>query len=109
MSRRGENISHRHDAPRERHSKYISNSEDFVEHFREWFVHISARREMHDKFLRLVQGDKSLIKIYNLIQICTAADYNSRREMQPLVPFGFKVYTILVERARRVEIDFQIT
>ncbi|KAH0467491.1 hypothetical protein IEQ34_004729 [Dendrobium chrysotoxum] len=55
---------------------------------------------MHDKFLRLVQGDKS---------ICTAADYNSRREMQPLVPFGFKVYTILVERARRVEIDFQIT
>ncbi|KAH0467069.1 hypothetical protein IEQ34_004307 [Dendrobium chrysotoxum] len=67
----------------------LVNSEDFAEHFREWFIHISARRQMHVKFLRLVQGDKSV--------------------MQPLVPLGFKVYTILVERAGRVEINFQIT
>ncbi|PKU60731.1 hypothetical protein MA16_Dca028963 [Dendrobium catenatum] len=36
----------------------LVNWEDFVELFREWFISMLVRRQMQDKFIRLIQGDK---------------------------------------------------
>ncbi|PKU70128.1 uncharacterized protein LOC110091889 isoform X2 [Dendrobium catenatum] len=103
----------------------LVNWEDFVKLFRQWFVPMSARIQMQDKFISLIQGDKSVMQYeaefttlsrYAPQLIATAEEKYCRflsglkdAIRQPLVPFGIEDYSVLVERARRVEIDFQIT
>ncbi|PKU76331.1 hypothetical protein MA16_Dca025120 [Dendrobium catenatum] len=36
--------------------------DDFTQIFRDWFVPLTVRRQMRDKFMRLVQGEKSVMQ-----------------------------------------------
>ncbi|XP_028548135.1 uncharacterized protein LOC114578814 [Dendrobium catenatum] len=99
--------------------------EEFVKAFRDWYVPATARRQMQDKFNRLIQGDRSVSQyeaeftmlsryaphlIPNAEEKCNRF-LNGLKDMirQPLVPFGIEDYPTLVERARRIEMDMLAT
>ncbi|PKU59309.1 hypothetical protein MA16_Dca027496 [Dendrobium catenatum] len=95
---------------------------DFTQVFRDWFVP-PARRQMQDKFMRLVQGDRSVMQyeaefttlakytpqlVYTMEDKCHRFLARLKDAIRlPLVPLGIEDYTVLVERARRLEEDMQ--
>ncbi|XP_020699671.1 uncharacterized protein LOC110111942 [Dendrobium catenatum] len=97
--------------------------EDFVKVFRDWFIPPSVRSQMQERFLRLVQGERTVMQYesefttlsrYASPFITTTEDKCQKflaglRDAirQPLLPFTFDDYAVLVEKARRLEIDFQ--
>ncbi|XP_028553476.1 uncharacterized protein LOC114580375 [Dendrobium catenatum] len=99
--------------------------EEFVKVFRDWYVPKSARRQMQDKFNRLVQGDRSvsqyeaeftMLSMYATHLILDAEEkcnrfLNGLKDVirQPLIPFGIEDYPTFVERARRIEMDMLAT
>ncbi|PKU59960.1 hypothetical protein MA16_Dca027688 [Dendrobium catenatum] len=98
---------------------------DFTQVFRDWFVPPSTRSQMQDKFMRLVQGDRSVMLFE--AEFTTLARYAPQLVhtmedkfhrffaglkdaiRQPLVPLRIEDYTVLVERARMIEEDLQNT
>ncbi|PKU64931.1 hypothetical protein MA16_Dca004546 [Dendrobium catenatum] len=83
--------------------------------FRDWYVPMTARRSMQDKFNRLVQGDGTIIEyeaeFTMLSRYASHLIPNTEEKFhrflcglrdsirQPLVPLGIKDYSTLVERA----------
>ncbi|KAL0919968.1 hypothetical protein M5K25_009062 [Dendrobium thyrsiflorum] len=98
---------------------------EFVKVFRGWYVPMAARKQMQDKFMRLVQGDKTvgqyeaeftMLSRYASHLIPNAEEKCHRflgglRDAirQPLIPFRIEDYSDLVDRARRIESDMQAT
>ncbi|PKU62960.1 hypothetical protein MA16_Dca025608 [Dendrobium catenatum] len=94
---------------------------DFTKVFRDWFVPPSAMRQMQDKFMRLVQGNRSIMQFeaeFTILvryapQLVHTTEDKCHRFLagvkdairKPLVPLGIEDYTVLVERARRIEAD----
>ncbi|XP_028553180.1 uncharacterized protein LOC114580285, partial [Dendrobium catenatum] len=97
--------------------------EDFVEVFRDWFVPLTARRQMQERFIRLVQGEKTVMQYeaeFTMLsryapQIIPNTEEKCQRFLaglrdairQPLIPLSFEDYPALVGKARKIEIDFQ--
>ncbi|KAL0919340.1 hypothetical protein M5K25_011428 [Dendrobium thyrsiflorum] len=98
---------------------------EFVKVFKDWFIPLSARRQMQDKFIRLVQGDQSIMQYeaeFTMLsryasQLIPNAEEKCHRFLsglkdiirQPLIPLGIEDYSTLVESARRIELDLQAT
>ncbi|PKU82792.1 hypothetical protein MA16_Dca006090 [Dendrobium catenatum] len=96
--------------------------EDFVKVIRDSFVP-PARSQMQERFMRLVQGDRTVMQYeaefttlsrYASQIIATTEDKCQKflsglrgAIRQPLIPFSFDDYAVLVEKAKRIEIDFQ--
>ncbi|KAI0491606.1 hypothetical protein KFK09_025866 [Dendrobium nobile] len=99
--------------------------EEFTEVFRDWFVPPSARQQMQETFLRLVQGSKTVMQYeaeftalarYAPQLVSTSAErcYRFLRGLrdtlrQPLIPFRITDFAELVERARLIENDLMAT
>ncbi|PKU80152.1 hypothetical protein MA16_Dca021327 [Dendrobium catenatum] len=99
--------------------------EEFTEVFRDWFVPPSARQQMQESFLRLVQGSKTVMQYeaeftalarYAPQLVSTSAErcYRFLRGLrdtlrQPLIPFRITDFSELVERARLIENDMITT
>ncbi|PKU60379.1 hypothetical protein MA16_Dca018499 [Dendrobium catenatum] len=99
--------------------------EEFTEVFRDWFVPPSARQQMQENFLRLVQGSKTVMQYeaeftalarYAPQLVSTSAErcYRFLRGLrdtlrQPLIPFRITDFSELVERARLIENDLMAT
>ncbi|XP_020681782.1 uncharacterized protein LOC110099088, partial [Dendrobium catenatum] len=99
--------------------------DEFTEVFRDWFVPPSARQQMQETFLRLVQGSKTVMQYeaeftalarYAPQLVSTSAErcYRFLRGLrdslrQPLVPFHISDFSELVERARLIENDLMAT
>ncbi|KAI0497441.1 hypothetical protein KFK09_020668 [Dendrobium nobile] len=98
---------------------------EFVKVFRDWFVPMPFRRQMQDKFNRLVQGDRSISQYeaeFTMLSryaphLIPNAEEKCHRFLsglkdiirQPLIPVGIEDYSTLVERARMIEMDLQAT
>ncbi|KAI0513659.1 hypothetical protein KFK09_009689 [Dendrobium nobile] len=99
--------------------------EDFSEEFQSWFVPPSARQQMHETFLRLVQGSRTVMQYEaeftalaryapQLVSTSAKKCYRFLRGLrdslrQPLVPFHISDFYELVERAHLVENDLMAT
>ncbi|PKU65112.1 hypothetical protein MA16_Dca004727 [Dendrobium catenatum] len=86
---------------------------------------MTDRRSMQDKFMRLVQGDRTITQyeadftmlsryashiIPNAEEKCHRFLCGLRDSIrQPLVPLGIEDYSSLVERERKIELDLQST
>ncbi|PKU78740.1 hypothetical protein MA16_Dca000083 [Dendrobium catenatum] len=97
----------------------------FTQVFRDCFVAPSTRRQMQDKFMRLVQGDRSVMQFeaeFTILaryapQLVNTMDDKCHRFLaglkdairQPLVLLRIEDYIVLVERDRRIEANLQNT
>ncbi|PKU71338.1 hypothetical protein MA16_Dca017739 [Dendrobium catenatum] len=92
---------------------------DFVKVFREWFIPHSTRLALQDKFFNLTQGSKTIMQYeaeftslsrYAPHYVSTQEDKCHRflRGLRDqlrlaLAPFDINEFSVLVERARRIE------